>query len=370
MVSILGSLHVRFAYYHCRHCKEGPPRWQATLGLTSQALTPGASELTALAGVLGNFAEAAEKTLVKLSGLRVSESTVQRSTEEAGARVRKRLAAGERLAAPQAWDWNRDAAGRRCAYMSVDATGVRRQGPGGAGIEGRMAYVGMLYNPAPRGEKRPMDQRRYLAGFYDLESLGRQLHAQAMDVGWLEADVEIALSDGANGLEKFVRTYFPRAQLILDFWHAAEHLAELARASTRNEADCEAARTAWCGRLKQEGGAALLAELEQLDLSGRGDEARETCRREVEYVRHNVHRMDYPRYLAQGWQIGSGPVEAACKTVVGQRLKGSGMRWGDDGADAVCALRAVYLSDQALWESLWRRPPASPHITPEVYLQN
>jgi hypothetical protein len=340
------------------------------LGLTSRALTPGAAELTAMAGVLGNFAEAAEKTLVKMCGMRVSESTVERTTEETGARVRERLAAGQRLAAPQRWDWNRDAQGRRCAYVSVDATGVRRQGPGAARIEGRMAYVGMLYNPAPRGEKRPMDQRRYLAGFYDLESLGDQLHAEAMDVGWLEADVQIALSDGAVCLEKFVRTYFPHAQLILDFWHAAEHLAELARAWTRNEADCDAARTAWSGRLKHEGGRALLTELEQLDLSDRPDEDRETCRREVAYVRHNVHRMDYPHYLAQGWQIGSGPVEAACKTVVGQRLKGSGMRWGDDGADAVCALRAVYLSDHALWESLWRRPTASPQITKAAYLQN
>src|SRR5512144_790591 len=52
--------------------------------------------------------------------------------------------------------------------------------------------------------------------------------------------------------------------------------------------------------------------------------------------------MDYPRYLKEGWQIGSGHIEAACKTVVNQRLKQSGMRWGGDGADAVCHLRALY----------------------------
>jgi hypothetical protein len=278
--------------------------------------------------MLSNFAAAAEKTLVKMSGLRVSESMVERSTEKAGARVRRRLAEGERLAAPQRWHWNHAAHGRRCAYMSVDATGVRRQGPRAARADGRMAYVGMLYNPAPRQTKRPLDQRRYLAGFYELEALGRQLHAQAMDVGWLEADVQVALTDGAICLEKLVRAYFPRAQLILDFWHAAEHLAELAGAWTRNQADCETTRPAWCHRLKHEGGVALLAESEQLDLSDHSEEVRETCRREVEYVRHNVHRMGYPHYLAQGWQMGSGPVEAACKTVVGQRLKGSGMRWG------------------------------------------
>jgi len=63
--------------------------------------------------------------------------------------------------------------------------------------------------------------------------------------------------------------------------------------------------------------------------------------------------MDYPDYLAKGWQIGSGPVEAACKTVVGNRLKGGGMRWGEPGANAVCHLRAVYLSEPTCWRRFW-----------------
>ena len=79
----------------------------------------------------------------------------------------------------------------------------------------------------------------------------------------------------------------------------------------------------------------------------------EVYRAETQYLRNNVHRMDYPTYLANGWQIGSGPVEAACKTVVGQRLKCSGMRWGDDGADALCHLRALYLSEPDQWDSFW-----------------
>ena len=67
--------------------------------------------------------------------------------------------------------------------------------------------------------------------------------------------------------------------------------------------------------------------------------------------------MDYPRYLAHGWQIGSGPVESACKTVVANRLKGSGMRWGEDGSDAVCHLRALYFSQPGQWEAFWKNYP-------------
>jgi hypothetical protein len=70
-------------------------------------------------------------------------------------------------------------------------------------------------------------------------------------------------------------------------------------------------------------------------------------------VRNNVHRMDYPYYRSRGWLIGSGHIEAACKTVVGQRLKGSGMRWGEAGADTVCCLRALFKSERDQWEAFW-----------------
>ena len=68
-----------------------------------------------------------------------------------------------------------------------------------------------------------------------------------------------------------------------------------------------------------------------------------------------LHRRDYPRYQAEGWQIGSGHIEAACKTVVNQRLKQSRMRWEGDGADAVCHLRALYEGKPGQWDAFWER---------------
>jgi hypothetical protein len=79
---------------------------------------------------------------------------------------------------------------------------------------------------------------------------------------------------------------------------------------------------------------------------------------QVQYFRNHEHRMDYPTYVRNGWQIGSGPVESACKTVVGNRLKGGGMCWGEDGADAVCHLRALYLSEPCCWDAFWSPPPS------------
>ena len=97
----------------------------------------------------------------------------------------------------------------------------------------------------------------------------------------------------------------------------------------------------------------VLRRVTDADLRGRKAEAREAHREVVGYVRNNVHRMDYPRYRANGWLIGSGHVEAACKAVVGQRLKGNGMRWGEAGADAVCHLRALFKSEKGQWEAFW-----------------
>ena len=84
-------------------------------------------------------------------------------------------------------------------------------------------------------------------------------------------------------------------------------------------------------------------------------EVREELRKLVGYFEHNRHRTDYPSYRAKGWDIGSGPTEAGCK-LIGQRLKGAGMRWVEDGAATVGALRALYLSGPKLWDGFWEQP--------------
>ena len=123
---------MKFAYYHCSHCGQGYQPWCESLRLEKGALTPAAEELSSLAGVLGSFADGAERVLRKMSGLHLSESTIERTTEAAGERVAKRLQAGEALGPKVDWAWQKDAQGQRCAYVSADATGVRQQGPGGA----------------------------------------------------------------------------------------------------------------------------------------------------------------------------------------------------------------------------------------------
>jgi hypothetical protein len=345
-----GGVRCPRAYYYCPHCRRGHCPWEAALRVDGTDLTPGAREAVRRAGLLSSFAEAAAKVLPKLAGLRLAESTVERTTEAAGAALGQRLRAGETFGPARDWRWPAAGRGRRCAYASVDATGVGLQGAGGAAAEGKMAYVGLIFAAAAGGAARS----RAAAGLCGLADLGERMRRQGAQVGMDRADGWVALTDGGAGLEEFLAASFPRGEGVLDFYHAAGHLNAFAKALHPAD-DGRAAEVAgaWCHTLKHAGGAALRGELEALDLRGRKAEVREAHRRLVGYVQQNEHRMDYPRYRADGWLLGSGHIEAACKAVVGQRLKGNGMRWSAEGADAVCHLRALFTSEKGQWDAYW-----------------
>jgi hypothetical protein len=269
------------------------------------------------------------------------------------------------LGALTPWEWRKDAEGKTCAYVSLDATGVRQQASGGGPAEGRMPYVGMIYNPVPELPKgsphAPLPgakmQARYLAGLYSLDELALVMRRQAGQVGMNRAERWIGLTDGGNGLEPFVQKSFSRVEVvILDFWHVSDHLGDLARTlHPKDEELAKEQKGQWCHVLKHQGGAALVKLLEEMSVPERRVALRDKHAEVLAYLKNNVSRMDYPAYLAKGWLIGSGSVESACKTVVGQRLKLAGMRWREKGTDAVCHLRALYKSEWSQWELFWRR---------------
>jgi hypothetical protein len=193
---------------------------------------------------------------------------------------------------------------------------------------------------------------RYLAGLYTLAELGLQMRRQGGHVGMDAAEQWIALSDGGNGLDDFLDVNFPRAVRILDFQHVAGHLSDLAKLIHPGKA-AEKLAAAWCHTAKHAGGTILLKVLTRLDVKKMTEDARIKHASVIEYVGKNLHRMDYPEYLRRGWQIATGAVESACKTVVNQRLCMSGMRWGEEGSDAVAHLRALYRSDADQWDGFW-----------------
>jgi hypothetical protein len=356
--SLVGPVRYARAYYLCRSCGKGLFPFDQQAGLTTRHLTPGLERVVTLAGTVADSFEKAAEVVQEMAGIRLGESTVERTTEDAGQRLAQAVQAGQTFGPKVVWPWHKDYRGRRCAYVEWDATGVRQQGEGGQAVEGRMAYVGMVCNPCPEwpwpDEKRQPMQARYVAGLYSLVEMGPLLRKPAGQVGMDAADCWLGLTDGGNGLEDRLEENFPLVEVvILDFYHPAEKLTGLARLLYPKEEEpaAEQARQ-WCQLMKEEGGALLAAVLREWDWPPRAGLTAAVAE-VVGYLERQAHRMEYPEYLAKGWCIGSGAVESACKTVVGQRLKLAGMRWGEDGAHALCHLRALYRSEKGQWDAFW-----------------
>lgn len=370
LTTLFGKLRYDRAYYHCRHCGRGHFPTDAQMHIAGRK-TSAAEEVIALAGITESFDQSAPTLLTKMTGLRVSKSSVCRTTEAAGERLAAHRAAGKTVGPQAAWSWNRDAAGSTVAYVSLDATGVPQQGPRHEKAEGRMAQVGCVFNPQPDGAdhadrpQRPqrLQDARYVAGLLSQPEVGQQIRRECQAVGVEQADAVIALTDGGGGLQETLQTALAGLArvlwFVLDFYHVRDHLQDFAKVLWhQDEAQRQAGLSRWCHVAKHEGGEKLLAELESLQLPrGRPDVA-EAHRLLTHYIRSNQHRMDYPQYVANGWHIGSGVIESACKSVVGGRLKGPGMRWRPAGTTAVCQLRALFKSKGNLWDHYWRTTAA------------
>lgn len=351
VVTVHGVVKVRRAYYYCGRCQQSFLPYDEALGLMD-AISPGLMPLVCLAGTLLPFADASADLLRRLAGVRLSTSTVLRCTEAAGERLRAQQKEGRMVRPTQAepkWTAAR-AAGQPAAYAGLDAFSVPMQGVQASKAEHRMLYTALLYTPGK-------EHTRYLVDF-ELDALAEQVRAQARALGITQVRDLIAVTDGGNGLEEALQRHLAEdLTTILDWYHAAEHLCAFAKVW---HAQDEEARARWQqeakGVLYERGGEALLDYLRAIELPPRASvEVREGLRQLLGYFENNRHRTDYPTYRQNGWDIGSGPTEAGCK-IIGERLKGSGMRWVEDGAATVAALRALYVSGGYLWDGFWSQP--------------
>jgi hypothetical protein len=351
VLTVHGEVKVKRAYYYCGRCHQGFLPYDEVVGLVDE-ISPGLMPLVCLAGTLLPFADAAEDVLKRFAGVRMSASTVLRCTEAAGERLRAQQQDGDMVKPTKAeLVWTAEREGEQpAAYVGLDAFSVPMQGPKATRAEHRMLYTALLYTPKK-------EHTRYLVDF-ELDKLAEQVRYQARALGIGEVENLIAITDGGNGLEEALHRHLAdNLKTILDWYHAVEYVHKLAAALHPRD---EAARHDWAAEAKsilyEQGGEALLEHLQGLVLPSRTSaEVREELRKVIGYFENNRHRTDYPTYRQRGWDIGSGPTEAGCK-IIGERLKGSGMRWVEDGAGTVAALRALYVSGGKLWDGFWSQP--------------
>ncbi len=164
-----------------------------------------------------------------------------------------------------------------------------------------------------------------------------------------------AVADGAEDNWKFLSQYTD--DLHLDFWHVTTYVGNAAPAVIGKVAEREQWISATCHRLKHEAGAAesLLEEMLAVGQQRKlGRQVREELQKTITYFSNHKHRMDYAAYRAQNLPIGSGVTEAACKTIVKERMRGSGMKWKSHGAQVILSLRAL-IKSESRWDQFWSK---------------
>lgn len=196
-------------------------------------------------------------------------------------------------------------------------------------------------------------ERQYAAATAgDHEALGRLMRREAGKIKLDQADEKLSVSDGAGWIRKQLQTRLPMLDaMILDYYHLAEHVAKAARVCFGDGSERALAwRKEVLGSVWEEGPAAMLVRIAETRRSVRSPTKREELRKLEQYVAKRCDMLDYPTFRERGFDLGSGPTEAFCKTLT-RRLKGSGMRWNTPNAEAMMALGALYHSN--LWKRYW-----------------
>jgi hypothetical protein len=358
--TVLGPVTLRRAWYHCARCEHGLAPRDAELGVAGASMSPGLRAMSDKAAAAVPFAPAAG-LLADLAGVRLTVKRVERSAEASGAaqaaasRSRAGLIAGHKLV-PMPPDPLPDK-----LYIVIDGTGVPVTSKETAGREGkgedgrartREVKMGVFFTQdeldADGYPVRDRASSSYIATFEPAAAFQRLVRAEGIRRGAGHVRQLTVLGDGAAWIWNLAAATFPEATHIVDLYHAREHLHSLTRSLEFMLLDH-----------KDEWLAARLEDLDYGDIDGIEAAVREyplngtkkdEAEKELGYFLNNAPRMRYHWFRSRGLFVGSGVVEAGCKSVIGQRLKQSGMHWTVNGADPIITLRCAEASSQ--WEAI------------------
>jgi hypothetical protein len=349
---IFGRFQLERDYYYHAGKDQGHHPADAALGL-EVGYTPALAKLICLEGADEPTYLKAERHLEQTGGIAVSARQIQRVVQRVGGSA-------------QQWQQRQRPPGAGevpVLYVSADGTGVPMAAPELKGRRGKQAdgtaktrqvYLGCVFTQHRTDEKghpvRDYESTTYVSSFQSIEAFGPLLRQEAMGRGLGSAGKVVVLIDGAAGLENMGRLCFKDGLQIVDFYHAMEHAGHVLEAWIgKAHPDYKKRLRNWAKRLLKDKVQALIQETRR-HCAGTSREA--AVEQALGYFVRNVSRMQYGTFRAAGWFIGSGVVEAGCKTVIGARCKQSGMFWSKSGAENILALRCIHSSRR--WEDFWK----------------
>lgn len=359
VLTVLGPVAVKRAYYYDKGCRTGCCPKDRVLDIEGTSYSPGVRRMMSRVGAYRPFGLGHED-LYELAGIRVNAKEVERVSQETGQQVETYH---QEQAEASLSDTVVPIKPVPRMYVCMDGTGVpmvasETEGIAGKGEDGkaktREAKLGCVFTQArvdPEG--RPMrdeDSTRYTGAIEPAEAFGHRIYKEAKRCGMESAHEVCVIGDGALWIWNIADEHFYGAVQIVDLYHAREHYWNVAKTCFgRNKQKLhhwtEERRTELDnGRVED-----VIRAIQRLRPPS--DDNKEVCAREVGYFEKNKERMRYAEFRRRGLFVGSGVLEAGCRTVIGQRLKQSGMHWTVRGANSIIALRCSLLSNR--WEDFW-----------------
>ena len=362
VLTAVGPAQVRRPYYLCSHCHAGQFPADVELDIERTEFSPGVRRMQAAVGQDAPF-DHGRQQLQLLAGLEVTSKAVERTAETIGesiaAREQEEILRAVQLDLPIV-------VGEPIPilYIQMDGTGVpvvkketlgRKGKTAGQPAHTREAKLGCVFTQTTwDGEGyaiRDPDSTTYTGAIEPAEEFGKRLYREAWNRGWSRAARKVVIGDGAEWIWNLAAQHFPGALQIVDLYHARQHLWEVARSLHPNHAvqqkdwmKSHQKRLLDKGKIEK-----LVVALRSVETTN--PEVAQKIRTETDYFEHNAPRMRYPKFRRLHLFVGSGVIEAGCKTVIGSRLKQSGMFWTVRGANAILALRCCHLNGR--FEDYW-----------------
>ena len=363
LLTILGPVSYRRSMFQCPRCQRTRYPADELLDVQDTTRSPGLRRMMARAGSQSTFKEGCED-LRLYTGIEVSAKDLERVAEGIGQQM-ETWNQQERARLLEASGPLRPPAAIPVLYLCADGTGVpmvpeELQGRKGKQADGtartREAKLGCVFTQTGTDAKgypvRDADSTSFVGSIESAELFGWRLYAEALRRGLPQARKIVALSDGSEWIKNLIHLHFPEALHIIDLYHAREHVAQLCNhLFASDEKKRTQYRIRWWTALDNGDVETLLLQAQRH--LPENPQIRKPVQGELGYLEKNKERMRYADFRAQGLFVGSGVVEAGCKTLIGQRLKRSGMEWSLRGANAILSLRCNIHSGrfEDFWES-------------------
>ena len=359
VLTVLGEVQIKRAYYYDTVGKEGCVPKDKALDIEGTSFSPGVRRMTSRVGGYRSFGLGHED-LKELAGIDVTAKEVERISHKLGKEA-EAFMSREAIAALS--DNVIPIKAVQKLYVEFDGTGVPMakaeliNTPGKAEdgkAKTREAKLGCVFTQTTVDkEGRPVrdeESTSYVGAIETAEEFAKRLYGEAKRRGLDRAQKVIILGDGAVWIWNIAEECFPGAIQIVDLYHACEYYWKVAKVMLGNKPK---KMKQWAEKRHKQLVAGningVTAAIQKL--SPATEHEKDICDKTIGYFQKNKDRMKYAEFRRQGLFVGSGVVEAGCRTVIGQRLKQSGMHWTVEGANSIIALRCCFLSNR--WEDFW-----------------